>query len=65
MREFSLRSDEPNHLLEKYIARREIDAWLGSPPNAFGKRTPRELIRDRKIGHLILEFESLETGEPL
>ena len=55
---------ELDDLLAKYIGRGEVAAWMGSPNDAFQKRTPRALIREGKTRDLILEFGRLQTGEP-
>jgi DNA-binding XRE family transcriptional regulator len=49
----------------KYIGPHQIAAWMDSPNDAFQKRTPREMIREGKTRDLILEFQRLQTGEPL
>jgi DNA-binding XRE family transcriptional regulator len=52
-------------LASKYIGAHQIAAWMDSPNDAFQKRTPREMIREGKTRDLILEFQRLQTGEPL
>jgi DNA-binding XRE family transcriptional regulator len=52
-------------LASKYLGGHQIAAWMDSPNDAFQKRTPRELIREGKTRDLILEFQRLQTGEPL
>jgi transcriptional regulator with XRE-family HTH domain len=56
---------ELHALLSKYIGRGQVASWMDTPNEAFGKRTPRELIREGKTRDLILEFGRLQTGEPL
>jgi DNA-binding XRE family transcriptional regulator len=52
-------------LASKYIGAHQIAAWMDSRNDAFQKRTPREMIREGKTRDLILEFQRLQTGEPL
>ncbi len=52
-------------LASKYLGAHQIAAWMDSPNDAFQKRTPRELIREGKTRDLILEFQRLQTGEPV
>jgi len=56
---------ELHGLLSRYIGSGQVASWMDSPNDAFGKRTPRELIREGKTRDLILEFGRLKTGEPL
>jgi transcriptional regulator with XRE-family HTH domain len=56
---------ELHGLLSKYIESGQVATWMDSPNEAFGKRTPRDLIREGKTRDLILEFGRLQTGEPL
>lgn len=52
-------------LASKYIGPHQIAVWMDSPNDAFQKRTPREMIREGKTRDLILEFQRMQTGEPL
>lgn len=52
-------------LASKYVGAHQITRWMDSPNDAFQKRTPREMIREGKTRDLILEFQRLQTGEPL
>jgi Protein of unknown function (DUF2384) len=56
---------ELQNLVLKYLPTDQISAWMDSPNDAFGKRTPRQLIREGKVRDLILEFRRVATGEPL
>jgi transcriptional regulator with XRE-family HTH domain len=39
--------------------------WLSSPLEAFGGRSPRQLITDGRIRDLVIEFDRLREGQPL
>jgi DNA-binding transcriptional regulator YiaG len=52
-------------LIQRNVENADIDKWMDTPNETFEKHTPRELIREGKTRDLILEFERLETGEPL
>jgi len=56
---------ELNDLASKYVGVQQISSWMDNPNEAFQKHTPREMIRQGKIRDLILEFQRLQTGEPL
>ena len=56
---------ELHELASRYIGQHQIAAWMDSPSDAFQKRTPREMIREGKTRDLILEFQRMQTGEPL
>jgi transcriptional regulator with XRE-family HTH domain len=52
-------------LVRRYVQADEVGKWMDTPNDAFQKRTPRELVREGKTRDLVLEFERLQTGEPL
>jgi transcriptional regulator with XRE-family HTH domain len=52
-------------LVRRYVQTDEVGKWMDTPNDAFQRRTPRELIREGKTRDLVLEFERLQTGEPL
>ncbi len=56
---------ELHGLVRRYVPSDGVGKWMDAPNDVFRKRTPRELLREGKTRDLVLEFERLQTDEPL
>ncbi len=51
--------------LDDYVVALSQKEWLSSPLEAFGGRTPRELITEGRIRKLVVEFDRLREAQPV
>lgn len=56
------------HLLSRmddYVVAPKEKEWLSSPLEAFGGRTPQQLIVEGRIRDIVIEFDRLREGQPV
>ena len=51
--------------MDDYVVASKENEWLSSPLEAFGGRSPRELIMEGRMHDLITEFDRLREGQPV
>jgi transcriptional regulator with XRE-family HTH domain len=51
--------------MDDYVVAPEEKEWLSSPLEAFGGRTPQQLIAEGRMRDIVIEFERLSEGQPV
>jgi transcriptional regulator with XRE-family HTH domain len=51
--------------MDEYVVAPEEKEWLSSSLEAFGGRTPQELIAEGRIRDIVIEFDRLREGQPV
>ncbi len=51
--------------MDDYVVAPEEKDWLASPLEAFGGRTPQQLIAEGRIRDIVIEFDRLREGQPV
>lgn len=51
--------------MDDYVVASNQEEWLSSPLEAFGGRSPRELITEGRIRELVAEFGRLREAQPV
>ena len=51
--------------MDDYVAALNQKEWLSSPLEAFGGRSPQELITEGRIRELVVEFDRLREAQPV
>jgi transcriptional regulator with XRE-family HTH domain len=52
-------------ILNDYISRDKQNDWLRTPNEAFGGRTPLDLLVSGRVRDAIVEFRRLQAGQPM
>lgn len=52
-------------LMDEYVAAPKEKSWLSSSLEAFGGRTPQQLVTEGRIRDLVVEFNRLREGQPV
>lgn len=59
------RSRELLSRMDDYVVALNQKEWLSSPLEAFGGRSPQELITEGRIRELVVEFDRLREAQPV
>lgn len=51
--------------MDDYVVAFDQKEWLSSPLDAFGGRSPQELITEGRIRELVVEFDRLREAQPV
>jgi DNA-binding transcriptional regulator YiaG len=51
--------------MDEYVIAPKEKAWLSAPLEAFGGRSPQELITERRSRELVVEFDRLREAQPV
>lgn len=51
--------------MDDYVLAPHEKEWLASPLEAFGGRTPQQLIAEGRIRDIVIEFDRLREGQPV
>jgi transcriptional regulator with XRE-family HTH domain len=51
--------------MDEYVVAPEEKEWLSSSLEAFGGRTPQQLIAEGRIRDIVIEFDRLREGQPV
>jgi transcriptional regulator with XRE-family HTH domain len=51
--------------MDDYVVAPEEKEWLSSPLEAFGGRTPQQLITEGRMRDIVIEFNRLSEGQPV
>lgn len=51
--------------MDDYVVASNQEEWLSSPLEAFGGRSPRELITEGRIREMVIEFDRLREAQPV
>jgi len=51
--------------MDDYVIAPQEKEWLASPLDAFGGRTPQQLIAEGRIRDIVIEFDRLSEGQPV
>lgn len=57
--------DELWHTLQDSIKKESIASWLHSENETFGGKSPIDLVGDGRARDVIVEFQRLQSGEPI
>jgi transcriptional regulator with XRE-family HTH domain len=53
------------HRMDDYVVAPKEKEWLSSSLEAFGGRTPQQLIVDGRMREIVIEFDRLSEGQPI
>ncbi|ADW68511.1 helix-turn-helix domain-containing protein [Granulicella tundricola] len=51
--------------MDDYVVAPKETEWLSSPLEAFGSRTPQQLIVEGRMRDIVIEFDRLREGQPV
>jgi hypothetical protein len=51
--------------MDEYVVAPQEREWLSSSLEAFGGRTPQQLIVEGRIRDIVIEFDRLREGQPI
>lgn len=51
--------------MDDYVVAPNEKEWLSSPLEAFGRRSPRQLITEGRIRDMVIEVDRLREGQPV
>ncbi len=51
--------------MDDYVIAPQEKEWLASPLEAFGGRTPQQLIAEGRMRDIAIEFDRLREGQPV